>query len=321
MVFSGIVGHASFFSPVNYPKVAPLSYGGKGAGHDFGRLRAGCSPMVAAQEARHGMARVKDSQAAAPAGAETSVEFPSGWRRWPLMKRLIPSVRKAWAALLWRDGQGVVRRDGALFKVNVRQWLGKSMVTHGAPERAQLSFLLANIASRSCTLFIDIGANFGIYSIFVAQRTNCGRIVAFEPDRRSYDQLLENLRLNGLAGRVETHPVAVSDRTGEVPFEFGPDTHNVLSKVGSAGAGAHSVVSARLDDVIAVQGERIALKIDIEGHELVALEGMRALLKNNKCFAQIECFLHNAPGFIVAMEKCGYKFLRRIERDHYFANF
>ncbi len=277
--------------------------------------------MVAALEARQRMARVKDSQAAAPSGAETADEFPAGWRRWPLVKRLIPSVRKAWAALLWRDGQGVVRRDGARFKVNVRHWLGKSMVMHGAPERAQLSFLLANIAARGCTLFIDIGANFGIYSIFVAQRTGCRRIVAFEPDRRSYDQLLENLRLNGLAGRVETHPVAVSDISGEVPFELGPETHDVLSKVGGAGEGAHRVAATRLDDVIAVQGERIALKIDIEGHELAALGGMRALLKNNRCFAQVECFPHNAPGFIAAMEKCGYKFLRRIERDHYFANF
>src|SRR5208282_3186708 len=99
----------------------------------------------------------------------------------------------------------------------------------------------------------------GIYSIFVAQRTGCRRIIAFEPDRRSYDQLCENLRLNGLAGRVETHPVAVSDRSGAVPFELGPETHDVLSKVGGAGAGAHSVAAARLDEFIAVQGERIAL--------------------------------------------------------------
>ncbi|MBT3566159.1 MAG: hypothetical protein HN492_01600 [Porticoccus sp.] len=39
----------------------------------------------------------------------------------------------------------------------------------------------------------------------------------------------------------------------------------------------------RLDNIIeAVVGSFIAIKIDIEGHELQALHGMRNILRNNK---------------------------------------
>jgi FkbM family methyltransferase len=247
-------------------------------------------------------------------------DLAPSWQNLPLLKRLVPSFRRRAARLLWRDGFGVVRRDGALFLLDLRNWADQSILMRGAFERAQLAYLLAQIAERQCRTFLDVGANLGTYAIFVALRTPCRRIVAFEPDRRAYSQLRANLMLNGLLDRVETRELAVSDRTGEVAFAPGPDTHTVLSKIAESEGSGAVVPAVRLDDALSVVGERIALKIDIEGHERAALAGMAALLRGNRCFLQVECFARNAPDFIAAIGGLGYRLLHRIDDDHYFAN-
>lgn len=77
----------------------------------------------------------------------------------------------------------------------------------------------------------------------------------------------------------------------------------------------------RLDAIISCSGRRIALKIDIEGHELIALDGMKRLLETNQCFLQVECWEENSALFVAEMARCGYVLTHRIDVDHYFANF
>jgi FkbM family methyltransferase len=110
--------------------------------------------------------------------------------------------------------------------------------------------------------------------------------------------------------------VAVSNHNGNVPFARGPANAESLSKVGDDRSG-FSVPAVRLDDELPITGHRIALKIDIEGHELAAIEGMKALLQSNDCFLQVECWAENAAPFIAAMQGEGYNLLHRIPGDHF----
>ena len=65
-------------------------------------------------------------------------------------------------------------------------------------------------------VFIDIGANVGTYSLFVARRTGpSARVLAVEPHPEAQKRLACNLELNGLDW-VETVPVALSDAPGTV---------------------------------------------------------------------------------------------------------
>jgi len=233
--------------------------------------------------------------------------------------RLIKSFRKRLAWLLWPTGHGVVRRDGALFLVNLRNWAEKTLVTQGTFETKQLAYLTENIRGRHCDVFVDIGANMGAYSIFVALQTDCKTIIAFEPDQRSFDRLRANALLNGLSRVIEARAVAVSSSNGTVPFSYGPDSFDAVSKV-AEGPEASVVAAVRLDDVIALTGRRIALKIDIEEHERAALEGMKNLLGNNRCFMQIECFDHNFAVVKAMLESFGYGLVHEIGFDRYFAN-
>ncbi|PTW61699.1 FkbM family methyltransferase [Breoghania corrubedonensis] len=88
-----------------------------------------------------------------------------------------------------------------------------------AEERALLA---AHI--RSDMVFVDIGANVGIYSLFVAGLVGPeARIVAVEPQPALYDRLMHNIAFNPRIP-IEAVPVAVTDRDGAVRLFLDP--HN-----------------------------------------------------------------------------------------------
>lgn len=63
---------------------------------------------------------------------------------------------------------------------------------------------------RACTLW-DVGANVGLYSVYVAKKREC-RVVAFEPSVFNLELLARNLFINGLQERVSLVPLALSDK-------------------------------------------------------------------------------------------------------------
>jgi FkbM family methyltransferase len=237
-----------------------------------------------------------------------------------MLKRLAPTIRKRIAYLTWPNGRGIVRRDGVPYLLNLQSqnWYDKQILYWKAPESEQRAFLVENIRRRDCDTFLDIGANFGMYAACVALQTDCTTIIAYKPDKRSYDRLRANLLINGLTEKVQTRMGAVSDHSGTVPFKLGPVNDASVSEVGEDGSG-YSVPSVRLDDELPLKAHRIAFKIDIQFHELTALQGMTSLLRENECFLQVECVENYAAPFIAAMQAEGYKLLYRIDIDYYFA--
>ena len=81
-----------------------------------------------------------------------------------------------------------------------------------------------------------------------------------------------------------------------------------------------SVQTERLDDLFSTKNKKLAMKIDIEGHELKALRGMNILLMANQCILQIESFEENFKACRELLEALGYHHLESISDDHYFSN-
>ena len=237
--------------------------------------------------------------------------------RLPVLKRLIPSLRKRVAPLRWPGGWRIAKIDGALFLVNYASFTDRVMGFDRNWERAQLAFFLDNVKRRGCEIFLDVGSHIGLYAILVARQAGCGRIIAFESDPRIYEQLRANLLLNDLSDRIETMPIALSDKIGSIPFVA--ETVFGAGEPRSIADGAISVASRRLDDVLAPANRRIALKIDIEGHELAVLAGMTNLLHLNDCFVQVECFDAHLATFAATMAALGYELVHQIATDRYFA--
>jgi FkbM family methyltransferase len=120
--------------------------------------------------------------------------------------------------------------------------------------------------------FVDLGANAGIYSIFVGRLAGPdARILAIEPQPAMLVRLRDNIALNNL--HVLIAETAISDLDGDA--EFAVDSSNLgytSLHTERRGRGQRSIVRMRtrtLIDVVREAGfERIdALKADIEGAE------------------------------------------------------
>jgi FkbM family methyltransferase len=122
---------------------------------------------------------------------------------------------------------------------------------------------------------LDVGANIGIYTVFLA--TQFQHVDAFEPDPSNLQRLKENLRLNR-SSNVTVHPVCVGDRVGTVPFRR-PTAHNHgIGSIAVTG-GDYRVISTTLDEFFDRQPvEPTLIKMDIEGAEWLACQGMRRVL-------------------------------------------
>lgn len=127
--------------------------------------------------------------------------------------------------------------------------------------------------------FIDVGANWGYFTIIASQRVGMnGRVLSFEPDPRLHAVLEANVRGNAFS-QTRVLPIAASDREATLTLAgFDESLHNFGVSRLTAGAAAsgsmaagtekversYSVSARRLDEVLDEQGVQSAaiLKMD-----------------------------------------------------------
>jgi FkbM family methyltransferase len=139
------------------------------------------------------------------------------------------------------------------------------------PERELIAPLL-----RPGMVFVDIGANIGTYSLFVANR--CGgkaRILSLEPHPETFSKLAYNVRANGFSA-IETINQGVGPEQGRLRlYSSGGSNIGTASIVPEAVNNKHQVdiEIVPLGDLLKSRMiERVdLLKIDIEGFEDRAL--------------------------------------------------
>jgi len=135
---------------------------------------------------------------------------------------------------------------------------------------SELAAIAATIAPGS--VFIDVGANVGAYSLYAASRTSEGSIViAVEPHPVALQRLRFNVAANDYAN-IRVEPLALSDKPGTAILEIVNSNIGQTSVVqgdGARSATAHEVPTETLLGLCRRHGlARLdALKLDIEGHE------------------------------------------------------
>ena len=132
---------------------------------------------------------------------------------------------------------------------------------------------------------VDGGAFVGYFSLLAAKLTGpSGRVYAFEPDPIAYQFLCRNVEMNG-SSNVATLPQALAKQAGHLTFcSIRGGGSRVYSLSTSSTRGNTLVVEAvSLDAFFARLGwpKVHLIKLDIEGGELAALEGMRNLVLRN----------------------------------------
>jgi len=135
-------------------------------------------------------------------------------------------------------------------------------------------------------MFVDIGANMGLYSLFAAKKVTArGKVLAVEPSSRECEILEGNIRSNCLPN-VRAVKAAVSDRRGTADLLVAPlrnSGHNTLGRFGYGTTAERSerVPTERLDDLVRTAGfDRVdVIKMDVEGAEMLALRGAAETLR------------------------------------------
>lgn len=139
----------------------------------------------------------------------------------------------------------------------------------------------------------DLGANIGYVTLLLARNVGKdGQVYAVEPSPRNFALLKKNVEINTYADRVSIYQLAISSSNGEAQFNL------------SEASNLHSLVrNTHLRDVINVRTLTLDefskdklrpnfIKMDIEGAEVEAVEGMREILKQRQGVMKILIEVH-----------------------------
>ena len=122
-------------------------------------------------------------------------------------------------------------------------------------------------------VFLDIGANQGLYAILASKNPKCHSVYAFEPVNEIADLLKANIEANSATG-IFVHRAAISNFDGETyvmlnQSHSGATTLDTRSKVNHKGKKVKikTISVNALEDIIDYIKDDIIVKIDVEGHE------------------------------------------------------
>ena len=172
---------------------------------------------------------------------------------------------------------------------------------------------------------VDIGANVGRVSNILFDM-GWKKVTAFEPTPTIFERLVENTKDKNIVN----HKLGVSNKEDEAHFSINSDTESnqETNQIVSQGFqkkrwNVETIKTVTLDQMNLDQMD--FLKIDVEGHEFYALEGLEKLLKNNSIFLQIEIFDKNFKKVNSLLKKKHFKLVNSIfsdgKTDYFYSNF
>jgi FkbM family methyltransferase len=151
-----------------------------------------------------------------------------------------------------------------------------------------VSKLLPRIVQNKESIFFDVGANLGEYSMMLAEKFPKSKIFAFEPHPGNFEILSKakipnllpfKLALSNVRGTINLYDVSGTETSQHASVHQG-----VISELHQQTEFAFTVKTDTLSSF--VKSNAISyidfLKIDTEGNELSILEGGRSLMQQNR---------------------------------------
>lgn len=223
----------------------------------------------------------------------------------------------------------VVKVDGLRFVCSdaLEVWRAKSLLTK---EKGTIDWLRRNL--RSGSVFCDIGANIGVYTLYAARLVGeSGTVVACEPHIANAASLIRNVLSNRFEDRVKVITCSIGDSDEVADFNY-----NLINPGSSGSQLGHSndengksftpvLVETKsvvtLDTLLMTRSVipyPTLVKIDVDGNEALVLRGMTRLLLSDRAPRSIQVEVHSSTKDQInkVMEESGYRFVRR----HYTEN-
>lgn len=141
---------------------------------------------------------------------------------------------------------------------------------------------------------VDIGANIGYYTLIASKIVGpSGKVYAFEPDPVHYGYLLENIEANRCSNVEAVQKAVTSGVEGEALFW---PSGSAGSLYGGPGTPSVVVRTISLDEFFARLGwPRVDfVKIDVEGAETEAIEGMAQVSERNPTLRMVTEFVDSS---------------------------
>jgi FkbM family methyltransferase len=169
--------------------------------------------------------------------------------------------------------------------------------------------------------FLDIGPNVGYFTLLAAKCVGpSGKVVALEPDPGVLAVLQRNIEING-AGNVQVVHGAASEFCGRAKLGRARSSSYSTGLYCADAVDWIDVPRYSLDGLISELGIGAVdlVKLDVEGAELEAIEGMSEILKANRARVIVE--LHDRPGqtetqAVMQKLECAGYMVRPISRNH-----
>ena len=231
-------------------------------------------------------------------------------------------ARVPFLASIWFAGKRLTARwlaSGRGVRVNLggqSAYIHPFTIAYGIHNWEPYTAELFQNALKPGSTVLDIGAHHGYFSLLAARCVGKeGRVYAFEPVPQNFQILKTNIELNHLTNVTPVNK-AVSDRCTTVPFFYRRDTGvgGSLFPTNRPNECTVPVESITIDAFLA--GESVdVVKMDIEGGESFALEGMNKTLFQSKCLLLIVEFIPgllqragvNPEEFLAQLDKAGFE--------------
>ena len=244
----------------------------------------------------------------------------------PFLKRIIPSLLIKILKVL-KKNRGYFKIEDTLMFLDFLDPIDRKIILNQEYEKLELIFLINEIKKNKILFFYDIGANCGYHSVYIAKKIPKINIFSFEPNEEAYLKFKKTLEINSIfKKKINIYNFGLSSKTSKLKMQS-------MIKHGYAQTGGTAIVEKDSydqfnvfyaefkigDKVINKINDIIAIKIDVEGHELNVLEGLKNTLLNNKAIIQIEIFkknYHQVHNYLLSL---GYRIVNDVKvRSNYF---
>ena len=163
-------------------------------------------------------------------------------------------------------------------------WRGSAKILYVFRAAYERELQLLDRLLSSGEVFVDVGANYGIYTSTASRVVGpAGRVIAFEPATHAYAVLQRNIELGELKN-VWAFRLALSNQRGEMVLRLRDDSStNAIAPAAHGGEAFEPITTSTLDAELARQRIRHVhmLKLDVEGAEELVLRGASSALSRS----------------------------------------
>ena len=249
------------------------------------------------------------------------------FRSIPFLKRIYPSLFLKFSYLLNKN-IFLSKFKNVYLNLDIRDPIDRSVLLFNFYEEEQINYLIRLFRKNKINYFFDVGANCGIYSLVISKLFPKTSTLSFEPVKSTFKKLEKNFSLNPKLKNMKKYNYGLSNKNSKLKMK-------ALFKKNFIQSGGYGVVNnkdnlknlhtefalfKKGDDKFKYKNKIICLKIDVEGHEIFVLNGLKKIFKNNKIFLQIEIFPNNLTKINRCLKNFNFIKINKINSDYYFKN-